>query len=880
MSNTAQFRSILVHLLLLGCAGQALAEAPAPVTRGHARFSVLSPTLVRLEYSPATKFVDELSISVIDRDHWPAAAGTSEEADGWLSLRTDKLTVHYKLDSGPFDGQNLRITWTDATGERSWKPGDKDDKNLGGVPGDMAGRVTPVTDPGPLSRNGYFLLDDSRTALRDKDTQWVKPRPEKESQDWYFFVYGNDYARMLGQMSRLLGSIPMPPRYVFGGWFGSRAGYSDHQWKMILGQFREESLPLDVTVLDSDSTVKVIWAGRDWDREQMPDPQEFFHWMRQRGIKVTVNEHYGGLTRENEGNFETIRQQLGLPADTKEIPHDLANKKYAELFMNLLHKPALDMGLAFWWQDGCAGANLNGLDPMEWTREVEYLGSERITGKRTFIFCRLGVWGSHRYGAYFSGDLPGEWACLNVIVPATQQAGNMLVAYINNLCGGVGNVDLPPELYQRWVQFGAFSPIIWFHGLWGLRLPWEYGPEGVETYRKFVGLRYALIPYTYTCARVAHETGLPLVRGMYLEFPDQEPAYSHPHQFMFGRELLVAPVTEPASGKPALKKVFLPGGVDWFDYFTGDIYRGGQTITHECPLTRMPLFVRAGSILPMAPEMDYSDQKPVDPLTLDVYGPAPASFRLYEDDGTSLDYRHGAYAWTGIAFKAAGDPGSYELTIEPAEGAFQGRLQRREYVVRLHGLLKPEAVRLNGRSLAELDKDGCGEGWSWEPRSRVAAIRVTHPLSTQATVRLSVEGAGTFADARVLQAALNLRAQVRQIKRELKLKHVSLTGGADIKKPPRVIRETETVEEALDQVVAEPRGRGLTPPDFEALRQHVLGALADQPFESNRTVPEIDPDAKATTEKIRDGKFTPAEVAKITGMLLGAELPARGLSKE
>jgi hypothetical protein len=441
-------------------------------------------------------------------------------------------------------------------------------------------------------------------------------------------------------------------------------------------------------------------------------------------------------------------------------------------------------------------------------------------------------------------------------------------------------VDLPVELYRRWVQFGAFSPIIWFHGVWGLRLPWEYGPEGVETYRKFMDLRYALIPYTYTYARIAYETGLPLVRGMYLEYPDQEPAFTHNHQYLWGRELLVAPVTQAASGKPALKEVFLPGGADWFDYFTGDLYAGGQTITHECPMERMPLFVRAGSILPLAPRMDYSDQKPLDPLTLDVYAGKGAKFRLYEDDGTSLEYRQGASAWTPITFDAASEPENYVLRVGPAEGRFEGQLKSRRYVVRVHGLLKPRAVQLAGKSLAELAEGACGEGWSWDAGSRVASIFVTPALSTAEPVTVSVEGAGTFADAMVLQKALNLRAQVRQAKRELKLKHAEVTGVADIKKPPRVIRETETVEEALNEVVANPRGRGLTPPDFEALRQHVLGALADQPFESERTIPEADPLAQTTTAKIQNAKFTAAEIARITAMLLGPEVPARGLSRQ
>ena len=557
-----------------------LLDSPSPARsvpafiRGPARFQVLDAALIRMEYAPGGGFVDAPSVAVINRDHWPQTAARSHEENGWLVVNTDVLELRYKLDSGPFTNDNLRIQWTDSSGSHEWKPGDADGQNLGGVPATLDDRSTKaVTEPGPLSRKGCYLLDDSKTALFDQAADWVKPRPAKDGLDWYFLAYGADYKSALRQLSSLVGPVPMLPRYVFGSWFGSRAGYSGQEWEMIVKQFRDEQLPLDMVVIDSDSKTKMVWTGYDWDLEQMPDPAGFFSWMKGQGVKVTINEHYQPLTRKSDSHFETIREAMGLPTETKEIPHDLANKKYAGLFMDLLHKPDLERGMAFWWQDGAAPANMPGLDPYLWTRHIEYEGSERITGRRTTAFCRLGDgWGSHRYGIYFTGDLTGVWESLPVLIPATIQGGNQLTPYMNNLCCGVFVVDLPPELYQRWVQFGAFSPILWFHGLWGLRLPWEYGTGGMENYRKFVGLRYRLIPYIYTCSRVAHETGLPLVRGMYLEYPQQEAAYTHRQQYMFGDELLVAPITAPGNGQPSRKQVFLPAGQDWFDFFTGDLY--------------------------------------------------------------------------------------------------------------------------------------------------------------------------------------------------------------------------------------------------------------------------------------------------------------------
>jgi alpha-glucosidase (family GH31 glycosyl hydrolase) len=877
--------------------------APATVVCGKARFQALAPRLLRLEYAPSGRFVDAPSVAVINRDDWGQTRVTTTEADGWLTCATDCATLRYKKDSGAFTAANLRVTWRDESGAHAWKPGDRDDQNLGGVPGSLDNRSTEsVTDPGPLSRKGCYLLDDSASALFDAATDWVKPRPARDGQDWFFLAYGRDYKSALSQLARLVGPPPMLPRYVFGSWFGSRAGYSGEQWKMIVKQFRDEHLPLDVLVIDSDSKTKMVWTGFDWDLEQVPDPPEFYRWMTRQHVKVTVNEHYKPLVRESDSHFEAIRQALGLPADVKEIPHDLSNKKYAGLFMDLLHKQDLDWGMAFWWQDGCAPANMPGLDPYLWTRHIEYQGSERITGRRTTAFCRLGKsWGSHRYGIYFTGDLHGVWESLPVLIPATVRGGNQLTPYMNNLCCGVFVEDLPTELYQRWVQFSSFSPFIWFHGMWGLRLPWEYGRGGMENYRQFVGLRYALMPYIYTCSRAAHETGLPLMRGTYLEYPDQEPAYAFQQQYLFGPNLLVAPITEPGNGKPVRKDVYLPAGDDWFDFFTGDVYSGGKTFVHECPLERMPLLVRAGSILPLAPPMDYSDQKPVDPLTLEVFaGQQGATFDLYEDDGTSLDYRAGAYARTPLRFVPDGQTvnsaaaphsispiggegrgagtivgtGTYTPRIGAALGKFKGQLSKRRYIARVHGLFKPDSVALNGRTLAEIEPGKCLDGWWWGGRERTLTVQLETPLSTVRETVLQISHAGTFADLKVWQKAWNLRDQVRQMKREMKLKHAAIVAGPGIKKPPRVIRVTEEVERLLSGVVDHPKGCSATPPDFAALEKRVVAALTDDPFESDRTLPEFDPESKQGMKLTKGAKFTPGEIQTMTSRLRGADLPA------
>ena len=194
----------------------------------------------------------------------------------------------------------------------------------------------------------------------------------------------------------------------------------------------------------------------------------------------------------------------------------------------------------------------------------------------------------------------------------------------------------------------------------------------------------------------------------------------------------------------------------------------------------------------------------------------------------------------------------------------------------LHGLLKPEAVTLDGKMLTELAPDAWGDGWRWDPRARVTNIRlIGQSLPTNQEAFLRVKNAGTFADALVLQKAINLRAQLRQIKRELKPKWARLAG-ADCKKPPRVMRRTEEVEQRLNSLIRNPRSSGRKPPDFAAMSQQVLNALVDQPFESNRTIPDINPHSRAVAESIVDASFSPEEIKALSAFILGADVPARG----
>ncbi|HEX8755488.1 MAG TPA: TIM-barrel domain-containing protein, partial [Steroidobacteraceae bacterium] len=402
---------------------------------------------------------------------------------------------------------------------------------------------------------------------------------------------------------------------------------------------------------------------------------------------------------------------------------NLADRRQARISMSLLHAPLIRQGMDFWWVDGGGGAaQMPGLDPQLWTNEVFYDSVARQTGKRAFILSRYGGWGSERYPAFFTGDAYSEWRVLAYEVAYTARGGNVLVPYISNDIGGFHGARIPFDLYARWIEFGTFSPILRMHSAHenplegNTRMPWVYGAKGVALMRKYFTLRMRLMPYIYTYSWQAHEHALPLLRPLYLEWPDLDQAYRHFHEYYFGAQMLVAPVLEAGGART----VYLPPG-RWLDFFTGRRYQGDTTFTARYPVGATPVFVRAGAVIPEQTAHHPADAGG-DELTVNVYGDGTGRFDLYEDDGVSLDYRRGRYALTPMTHRTSGT--SHRLVIGPTRGSFTGQAQRRVYQVRVHTAHRPGPASVDGKRLA---------GWRWDAHDSTAYLTlpvesIRHPL--------------------------------------------------------------------------------------------------------------------------------------------------------
>ena len=741
-----------------------VADPAAMVVSGNARFTILTPRLVRLEWSPDGKFEDRASQVFINR-RLPVPKFTQADRQGFLTVATDKIEIRYR-PGARFDKAGLTVLARTGPNDTTWElaPPFENTANLGGTTrtlDEVSGSCK--LEPGLLSQAGWTFIDDSQRLLFDTSaapssaTQasslasqvsswpWAVPRQKKDAIDWYFFVYGHDYKVALADFIKVAGRIPLPPRFVFGAWWSRYWDYSADELKQLVKEFREHDVPLDVLVIDMGWHLDG-WTGYTWNPKYFPEPEGFLKWVHEQGLKATLNLHPAEGVGKQEKQFPEMCRAMGLdPAKTQRIPFDCTDRRYVEAYFDVLHHPLERRGIDFWWIDWQQGKNtkIDGLDPLWWLNYLHWTDMEmwhrppagekqeeshRLEAsaqRRPILFSRWGGLGNHRYQIGFSGDTISNWRSLAFQPYFTATAGNVGYAYWSHDIGGhmPGKVD--PELYVRWIQWGALSPILRTHTTKNPeaeRRIWAYPAEYFEAAKKAYQLRYELIPYIYTAARQCYDTGVPICRPLYYEWPEESEAYKRDGEYMFGDQMLAAPVTEPADPVSgcAMVEVWLPPG-KWTNWYTGRTYEGPKTIPLVVPLDEIPLFVKGGGIIVTQPKMARSDEKPADPLIVHIFPGDAGEARFYEDDGRSASYARGELAWTSVSHTP--DVDKHAIAIVPAVEALPKAPGARRYEIFLHGAARPSGVSIAGKMLAVQATNPTGTGWSYDSEHGKTVIR-------------------------------------------------------------------------------------------------------------------------------------------------------------
>lgn len=728
-----------------------LADPAAVVLAGQARFTVLTPQLIRMEWAADSTFEDHPSLVVINR-RLPVPKFTHEESDGWLVIDTGQLTMRYKPGSGVFSAENLQASFTMQGKRVNWTPGMQNPGNLGGTIRTLDGvnGPTPLAS-GLLSRDGWMLFDDSATPLFDSNSgganwPWATARPQKEYKDFYLFAYGHEYRRELADYTRIAGKIPLPPRFVFGAWWSRYWAYTDEEFENLVEEFHEHDVPLDVLVVDMDwhptfgtrwwenktdpSGHTLGWTGYSWNPLYFPNPTEFLGKMHSDGLKVTLNMHPASGVQPFEDAYPQMARAMGVDPATKQyIPFDIANKKFATNYMNILHHPLEKEGVDFFWLDWQQEnrSSIAGLNPTWWLNYVHFTDMER-DGKRPLLFHRWGGLGNHRYQIGFSGDVITSWASLAFQPYFTATAANVGYGYWSHDIGGHLPGPVEPELYTRWIQWGAFSPVLRTHTTKNPaseRRIWAFPDRYAEIMRQSFLRRYALVPYIYTAAREAYDTGISLLHPLYYVYPESGEAYDYTNEYFFGDDMIVAPVVTPLDpvSQLATCSIWIPEG-DWIERMTGSHVRGPKQITRLVALDEIPVYVRAGSIIPMAPKMSSTGARPLDPLILQIFPASRGEGKLYEDAGDSLGYKTSEFAWTSFAQHGNAD-GSLDVEILPSKGTFPGMLTARGYELRIAGVWPPESVNVTARiGAARATIRKAVTGWRYDGETATTIVEI------------------------------------------------------------------------------------------------------------------------------------------------------------
>jgi alpha-D-xyloside xylohydrolase len=539
----------------------------------------------------------------------------------------------------------------------------------------------------------------------------------------YYFVYGPELDKVIAGYRGLTGQSPMMPVWAFGLW-QSRQRYKTAQESLdVIDGFRTRGIPFDNIVQDWFYWKENAWGSHQFDPDRFPDPAGWICSIHQKNARLMIS--VWGKFYPGTANFEALRSRGFLyELNLKEGLHDWVGYPYTfydafnpearKLFWSQINQELFSKHVDAWWMDAtepdltptptlegqhthmnptALGTGARVLNAYQLVNSEGVYDGQRAAApnQRVFILTRSAFVGQQRYAAAtWSGDTSSTWTALRAQIPAGLAFCLSGIPYWTMDIGGFSvparfaaenprpeDVEEWRELNTRWFQFGTFVPLLRAHGEFPNREMWFLGGESHPAYQtelKFDHLRYRLLPYVYSLAGGITYDGGTMMRALVMDFRADAKARDTSDEYMFGPAFLVSPVTDY---KARSRSVYLPSGTDWYDFWTGALRRGGQSIEAPAPYDSLPLYVRSGSIIPFGPEIQYATEKNSDPITVFVYRGSNGVFSLYEDDGLSYDYEKGMFARIPIRW----DDASRALTFGKREGSFPGMLAERTFNV-------------------------------------------------------------------------------------------------------------------------------------------------------------------------------------------------------
>lgn len=592
--------------------------------------------------------------------------------------------------------------------------------------------------------------------------KWQEPLSEEQQNSFgfcseagkqvdYYFVYGDNMDEVISGYRTLTGKAPIVPKWALGFWQSRERYKTQEEIVATVDEFRKRKIPIDNIVLDWSYWREAEWGSQEFDEKRFPSPDSMINLLHKKyNTRIMISvwpKFYDGISAYKEFDKNGWLYKRNIADQQRDwigkgyvsTFYDAFNKSARKGFWDLINKKIYSKGIDAWWMDASEPDILSNVNPERRKFQMtptalgsaaEFLNAyplqnakgiyegQRSTDpdKRVFLLTRSGFAGSQRYAAaIWSGDIGSTWVDMKAQIAAGINFSMSGLPYWTMDIGGFvvparfekpDNESLEEwrELMTRWSQFGAFVPLFRSHGQFPYREVFNTAPEEHPAYKSFLyydKLRYRLLPYIYSLAGWAYHDDYTMMRGLPMDFPKDTAVLNIPDQYMFGPAILVNPVYEYRKTERAL---YLPECAGWYDLYSGKWYAGGQKITAAAPYERMPLFVKAGSILPFGPELQYTTEKQTDTITLNIYTGADASFNLYEDEGTNYNYEKGAFSIIPVKY----NEGTATVTIGDRKGAYNNMLPKRTF--RINMITPNKTTRLDFD--ATCDKEVVYEGKS------------------------------------------------------------------------------------------------------------------------------------------------------------------------
>lgn len=591
----------------------------------------------------------------------------------------------------------------------------------------MRQRALYASVPIIQSTKGYGMFWDnySPTTYTDNLQEMSFDSEVGECMD-YYFMYGGNADGVIAQIRDLTGQAPMYPLWTFGFW-QSRERYKSQQETMeVVDKYRELGIPLDGIIQDWQYWgPNSNWNSMNFDNPEFPDPQKMIDHVKKKNAKIMISiwASFGPDTNPYK-DLEKINALFNFktwPADGGVKAYDAYNEKARDIYWEHLNKGLFSKGIDAWWTDSTEPDHLDVQErdfdiptamgtyrsvvnafPLMSNKGV-YEHQRAVTSdKRVYLLTRCAFAGQQRYAANtWSGDVMCNWETFRKQIPTGLNFSLSGIPYWNTDIGGFFNWPYHGgaenkayhELYTRWFQYGTFLPMQRSHGSGVKKEIYNLGKKGDWVYdseEKYINLRYALLPYLYSTGWQVTDNAGSFLRALFMDFNEDKKVHTISNQYMFGKAFLVTPVTrnmyvfsdkeqwkDPYEdfSKTGTQDVYLPKGTKWFDFWTGEMLNGGQMVTKEVPIDIIPLYVRAGSIVPFGPKVQYSTEKKWNNLEIRIYPGADGEFVLYEDENDNYNYEKGAYS----TIKFTWDDANRTLNIADREGTFPGMLKSRKF---------------------------------------------------------------------------------------------------------------------------------------------------------------------------------------------------------